>query len=936
MASNQQTSFERSLDLFRRELSDDQIKQMDGANQKTLNDTIQATQNILGRRNDLCKLTRIQKFLHAMEHVEKLVSIFLNASEFVAFVWGPIKLALMVATTWTDAVRQLIDAYEEIAEALGNLAFFHTLIQSRDHLKLVLEDYFSDILRFHRCVLDVFSRPEWKRLFKWAWGSFRREVKPILESLKRKQALLSDDKLQSHAILKEVQDSDQYAKDQFGNLKTSLEDIRSTLASEQLQSKTLQAQEMRTYLGSRLDVSKSRTDLQLESQDPILGNSGNWIFSDPTFDSWERGNSQGGNVLFLNGSPGSGKSPTHFRKSTLAKTIIHHQKRKQASEPPGKSFLAYFFFKHDAEDRRTARSMLQHVVMQLVNADETIMRFAYERLSTIESTELADLKGLANDSLTSRPSAILVLDGLDEAVDNEPEISINWCLNELLAVARSYGCDLKILICGQRDGRLDVLLAPHPQIRLDVADAHQSDIQQFTKAQASNIRARFSLTKEEEENLALRISSASQGMFLYARVVLDNLESMDSIQEFEDELESGTFPEDLDQAYNRITQRILKRHGPSRHKTVRKILGWVTCAARPLRWREIQSRFCIDAEKETCNIRNLRRDSCKTICSSLVDVTDCDMFPNIESEQFTSMVHETATKYLIRNGTVNLLQEHIDMALFCCRYLSTRPFTTGKSQYISAHIHSGYYGFLDYAAAHYDFHIQKTEASDISTESCSKLEDVKAAALALANANSKEVPIQREQTDMNKATPDLKLAIQANVLVVRTLIGQQREKSETAIFDATEGPIRHKCHKIQCSKFSTGCPNEAALKEHITIHERPFRCLHADCFAHRIGYPSPKRLESHNEAFHQSASRAKAVFPADLKAGEWNIHGACKAGNLDEVKRFHREGIDLRSTHSELLSLLSTAVEAGHGHICRIWENGFSESSRDGDLPRTS
>lgn len=67
----------------------------------------------------------------------------------------------MAATTWTEAIRQLIDAYEEIAEVLGNLAFFHALIQSRDHLKLILEDYFSDILRFHRCVLDVFSRPGW-------------------------------------------------------------------------------------------------------------------------------------------------------------------------------------------------------------------------------------------------------------------------------------------------------------------------------------------------------------------------------------------------------------------------------------------------------------------------------------------------------------------------------------------------------------------------------------------------------------------------------------------------------------------------------------------------------------------------------------------------------------------------------------------------------
>jgi hypothetical protein len=65
----------------------------------------------------------------------------------------------MVATTWGDSVRQLVDVYEEIAEAFGNLVFFRKLLQSRDHLRLVLEDYFSDILRFHRCVLDVFSPP---------------------------------------------------------------------------------------------------------------------------------------------------------------------------------------------------------------------------------------------------------------------------------------------------------------------------------------------------------------------------------------------------------------------------------------------------------------------------------------------------------------------------------------------------------------------------------------------------------------------------------------------------------------------------------------------------------------------------------------------------------------------------------------------------------
>ncbi|KAF5583572.1 cystathionine beta-lyase [Fusarium pseudocircinatum] len=163
----------------------------------------------------------------------------------------------------------------------------------------------------------------------------------------------------------------------------------------------------------------------------------------------------------------------------------------------------------------------------------------------------------------------------------------------------------------------------------------------------------------------------------------------------------------------------------------------------------------------------------------------------------------------------------------------------------------------------------------------------------------------------------LELAIQDKVLVVRTLIGLQREKSETAVFDATEGPIRHKCHKVQCSKFATGCPTEAALSEHLAVHDRPFRCPHADCFRHRIGYPSPKRLESHNEAFHHSESRTKVVFPSDLETGKWNLYEAYKAGDLNEVKRVHREGAALKSILSKIGSPLCAAVEAVHGSICQ-------------------
>lgn len=66
---------------------------------------------------------------------------------------------------------------------------------------------------------------------------------------------------------------------------------------------------------------------------------------------------------------------------------------------------------------------------------------------------------------------------------------------------------------------------------------------------------------------------------------------------------------------------MLQEAPPNARKSALKILGWVTCAARPLRWREIQSIFCIDVESNTMDYEESRlRVSCKKLCGSLVDV----------------------------------------------------------------------------------------------------------------------------------------------------------------------------------------------------------------------------------------------------------------------------------------------------------------------------
>ncbi|KAH6952935.1 hypothetical protein DER45DRAFT_574581 [Fusarium avenaceum] len=925
MTSIQSTGFARSLEQFRRELSDTEMKEIGGANQKSLEATIQKIQSRLGREHGLCKLTRVEALVRAMKNIEELVTIFLNVSEVVAFIWGPIKLALMVASTWGDSVRQLIDVYEEIAEAFGNLVFFRKLVQSTEHLRLVMEDYFSDILRFHRHVLDVFSPPDGKRSFNWAWVTFRRRVKPIVASLRRRHDMLSDDKLRSHAILKEVEDSELSAKDRFKSLQAGLEDIRVSLASEELKSRALQDQLMRADLEGKLNIPQSRSDLQLDSPEYLLESSGNWIFSHPDYNLWETNSTPEGSVLFLNGSPGSGKS-------TLARTIIRRLREKRVSD-----LLAYFFFKHDDAGRRSMESMLRYVMMQLVNSDETIMRLAHDKWSNADYVEFSTLKTTVKDCITSQRSAILVIDGLDEAADNEPDKCLKWCLDDLLATAASRGFHLKILISGQRDGRIEPLLSSHPQIWLDRADAHLQDVTEYCKSQAAKIRARFLLTQPEEESLITKVAMASQGMFLYARVVLENLASMGSIQEYEDELEAERFPEDLYHAFERVVHRVIKVNGPSCEKAVKKILGWVVCSARPLRWREIQSRFCINEDKGTCNVRNVRRDGCKTICGSLVDITNCELFGTLESEQTVNMVHKTATEYLIRTGTINLLQEHASMALFCCRYLSSQPFlVNGDYSDIHSIIESGYFGFMDYAAVHFTSHFQVIHSSHEKLHSVAESKiAVDAAIKELIRFYSGEVNdvlIESPCTDyqLESSHQNLDLSIQQSVAAVReTMHAWQSHLSPDTQFTSLEGPIRFKCPRIQCSKFAIGFVGQDAYEKHLEAHERPFKCDQPDCFAYMTGYASQQQLRDHSENVHSESSQPKFSFPTVNRTKEWDIIEACKAGNLDEIKRFHRAGVELGETVLKKGMPLSAAVRAGHFQICEYLVNNGVNPYKD-------
>jgi hypothetical protein len=65
----------------------------------TLNDVNQVIVNIQeeqARRKGMRNLTRVLRFVEAMDQFGKVVEVFLNSSSLLPFIWGPIKFLLQV------------------------------------------------------------------------------------------------------------------------------------------------------------------------------------------------------------------------------------------------------------------------------------------------------------------------------------------------------------------------------------------------------------------------------------------------------------------------------------------------------------------------------------------------------------------------------------------------------------------------------------------------------------------------------------------------------------------------------------------------------------------------------------------------------------------------------------------------------------------------
>ncbi|OCL11999.1 hypothetical protein AOQ84DRAFT_421718 [Glonium stellatum] len=830
-----ENGFEKALKAFQSRLTASERAQ---CRVTTLDDlkvtilTIQAEQRV---RKEMMHMGRIRSFLEAMEHFGKVIEVFLNTTNILAFVWGPVKLLLLTASCWSESFDVLLDAYQLISENLPVFQGFQSIFARNDRMQVVLESVWSDILDFHIQALLL------RQFFRSLWKDFKSRFQHLLSDLQRQKALV-----ESHANQIHIQN---YELD------------RLRIFDEFEHSQARRSEERYMFVMQWISAAAAIRDhedfcaVRQEQYDATNKWPSRWILQNEEVRAWLAPQVPKASTLWINAIPGAGKS-------VLASIIVDEIKEKDLGP------VAFFYCKHQDPDKSSFISVMRAILSQLIAQKRHLVPHYYDEGIASGEVRLQSIKlckKLLSFMLQSIPRGFLVVDGLDECNVSQRKSLLDF-FKEVVNICDNINPGkIRILILSREEPDIKSYLLTETVIRLDSQDTRQ-DIEPYVRHRANLVQKKFGLTTEDREYIEQNVLDRTQGMFLYAKLVMMNLEGQPSLHHLREELEPDCFPNGLDQAYSRNLHRIQTNE----RAAAGKILSLMLCSRRPLRWREVQAAVSINPVDQDIDSARRLSKHISDICGSLVKVLPGDRI---------EFVHATASFYIIDSGYITRFSAEYTMMLPCLHYLTFECFEEhegdDKRSWFAV---EGYYAFQDYAVAHWADHLVALLEPSRDT-SINQLDDHKAisgafviftdrfhADLAVSSFDENS-SLNCDQFQSLECFPII-CTLWTHVKSFKTLLDDRRDEvslpslgrtlrknrkiledisksvaentNEMAALQSFYGAHWFKCSKLSCYYFHEGFGSEFSRQAHYDRHDRPFRYEEDNCPAAAIGFGSLK------------------------------------------------------------------------------------------------
>ncbi|GAT24770.1 hypothetical protein RIB2604_01806010 [Aspergillus luchuensis] len=557
---------------------------------------------------------------------------------------------------------------------------------------------------------------------------------------------------------------------------------------------------------------------------------GIWILRHQLYCAWKERKAQP--MLWVNGIPGAGKT-------ILASIMVEDCLKSYES-------TAWFYFRNGDAQRSSFLNLASSLISQLLEHNCDLLPYVFEEMcrkgkQSFSSEILA--KELLHVILRNSGHVCIILDGLDECSRMERKKILDWiCLVSEHPQDRDNSYSTICLLVSQRDGITSKALRDIPSLEITAKDT-RDDILAFLWSRGSEIQTKFQISDESTKTMVELVMEKAG--------------------------DQSSRPHSL------------------------QLLGWLVCAKRRLKWREIQGAVSVDLEGEDVDFESRQwiLDS-RDLCDSLVEV---------KTDGTLEFVHATAKQYLIRAKFVDVGQVELDMASLCVGYLALPGFEIIlPDESVTDFISTGYYAFLDYAVCFWSFHLQEGLKGTIDREDAMTLIgflskfleshyrrptkdfNIPSSAHELRRRIEEHGPwsaadnflhaFVSAQSQINCYTQDAASNVCLNIPDVISRIRDNIERAvsenvgsgriDSRVLYSFYGRNLYKCPRTSCDFFHQGFETPQQRESHLSKHDRPFGCSFPQCYRATIRFGLKRQLEKHIADTHEKHAREMHAFPS--------------------------------------------------------------------------
>ncbi|PHH86849.1 hypothetical protein CDD83_9674 [Cordyceps sp. RAO-2017] len=537
----------------------------------TLQNVIDAAHEIedqLAARQSLRNMRRLMPLFTGLGYYSKSIEIVCNGTPYLPWIWAPIKLILKIASDYVEAFERIIRAYARIAEPLARFQMLNRTYSGNMQFQQTLVIFYSDILGFHKEAYKFVRRSCWKVFFMTSWGRFQRRFDGIIDDLKAHEDLV--DKTANavgHAESQKLRD----------NVEALRQESLGKVAKEEEERTAMQYLAIVGWL--KMDDSE-----QLKVLDSVLAEAQKYPAQIATF----------------------------LRSCGQSLVVCHVCSYSQAASTEYDQILRSVLL----QLVRSSTDLVAYIFDEFILRKKAVTAQAIERL-------ILTLIGAVSDNPRQTQYVHVVLDGLDEC-DKEKQLKIVNLLERMISAAvTSTSTVCKVLVTSHMPQTLVKKLKQKQSVSLAREKVGlEKAITTYAAKRLSMLRSRWfqmGIKDTEIKALELRLAKKADGMFLWARLVLEYLSTNMFINKSEVMEAVDTLPRELSEFYEQILSRLLS-HFDSRSVTrLKSILGWIAFAKRPLRKVELRSALSFSNEAQDVNAQELAPNYLFDMCAPLIE-----------------------------------------------------------------------------------------------------------------------------------------------------------------------------------------------------------------------------------------------------------------------------------------------------------------------------